>query len=75
MSDPSRLAQLQEWKDTLEAARNSGAIHVQWGDGTRVQYRSDAELVKALATIDRRMAAGGGGPRPSRIYFSTSKGL
>lgn len=73
--DAGRLAKLVDYRDTLEAARMGGTLQVQWADGSRVSYRSDAELARAIAVIDRELAAGAGGPRPSRIYFSTSKGL
>ena len=69
---------LQDWqarRAALVAARTTGTRSVQFPDGTRVEYSTDAEIAAALAFVDREMTAAQGVARPSRFYFNTSKGL
>jgi hypothetical protein len=65
-------------RDALLKARASGLSVVQYASGAssrRVEYRSDAEMVLALADLDRRITSFGAGARPTTIRFATSKGL
>jgi hypothetical protein len=60
------------WRDWLVAARMTGTRAVQDADGSRIEYRSDAEMARAIAAADAMIAAG----QPvTTIRFSTSKGL
>ena len=72
------MATIQEWqarREALVAARTTGTRSVQFPDGTRVEYSTDSELAAAIAFVDREVTAAQGTTRPSRFYFSTSKGL
>jgi hypothetical protein len=65
-------ADLIAWRDRLVEARMMGTRAVQDADGSRVEYRSDAEMARAIAAADTMIAAG----QPvTTIRFSTSKGL
>lgn len=73
---PTTPEQWQARREALEEARTTGTRAVQLGDGTRVEYSSDAELAAAIAFVDRELAAARGTRRPAgRFYFQTSKGL
>lgn len=68
------LAKLTAWRDRLEAARFQGAREVEDRNGQRTVFRSDAELERALAEVNQRIAALAG-PAPVRtILLHTSKG-
>lgn len=69
------LEQLLARREILTASRATGTLVVQFPDGTRIQYREDAELAAQIAFVDREIASLQGVPRPSRFYFTTSKGL
>lgn len=72
------LDELIAQRDALLKARAGGVSVVQYASGAnsrRVEYRSDAEMVLALADLDRRIAGYGSAPRASTIRFATSKGL
>ncbi|WP_338310528.1 phage head-tail joining protein [Bradyrhizobium ottawaense] len=70
MTDMSTLlAQLE----ALKAARRSGTRVVQYGD-SRVEYRSDAELMAAIASVQTEIAAEGGTSRPTVAVVRSSKG-
>lgn len=68
------LAQLQDWRDRLKDARYSGVRRVRDSNGEEVEYRSDSELSRALASLESEIA-GLSAPRPSIIYPLTSKGV
>ncbi len=66
-------AELQAWRDALEDARFSGTKVAEVGD-YRVEYKTDAEMRRALADLDRRIAAATATPvKEVRIY--STKGL
>jgi hypothetical protein len=61
-------------RDELKAARYSGVRRVRDQNGEEIEYRSDAEMARALATIEAEIAALASKPRTS-FTFKTSKGL
>lgn len=63
--------QLQEWRDRLLDARYDGIRRVRDSDGSEIEYRSDGELARAIADVERRINGAG----TSTIRFRTSKGL
>lgn len=67
-------AQLTEWRDRLQGARFSGTREVQESNGERIEYKSDAEMARALAAIDSEIAQLQQ-RRLSLVRFQTSKGL
>jgi hypothetical protein len=68
------LAQLQDWRDRLKDARYSGVRSVRDSNGEEVEYRSDSELARALASLESEIA-GLTAPRSSIVYPLTSKGV
>jgi hypothetical protein len=50
------VATLRAQLESLQAARRSGVTSSQFGD-RRVQYRSDAEMVNAIASLQNEIAA------------------
>ena len=73
----SDLSDLRKWRDALFEARLRGVRRVRDSTGEEVEYRSDAEISRALAAVDRAIAeAEAGRSRPIlSIRFNTSKGL
>lgn len=74
------LPELQAARSALEAARFSGVRTVEYGDGRRVTYTTEAELAAALRDIRRQIAGleaeAAGRPRRSRYRHAyASKGL
>lgn len=68
------VAELTKYRADLESARYSGARRVRDANGEEVEFRSERELARALADVNRQIAAAQGST--SRIVkFSTSKGL
>jgi hypothetical protein len=68
------LATLQEQLQELQDARASGARIVRFRDGTvekYVEFKSDAEMVAAIADLERRIAAN---PRSRVTYVIARKG-
>lgn len=68
------VLQLMAWRDSLLEARFSGIRSVRDQNGETIEYRSDAELARALAAAEAAIAAAGRRPA-STIRFATSKGL
>lgn len=66
-------AELETLRDDLVRARAQG-IRVVMYDGHRTEYATDAEMVAAIADLDRRIASVGAN-RPRTIAFKTSKGF
>ena len=66
--------QLREWRDRLQSARFSGTRAVEDSNGERVEYKSDAEMARALAAIDSEIAQLQR-RRLSIIRLQTSKGI
>ena len=68
------VTELQTARDTLLRARAAGVRRVRDQNGEEVEYRSDAEMARALAALDSEIRAAGKRPA-STILFQTSKGL
>lgn len=68
------LAELLEKRDVLKAARFEGVSTVRFGND-EVTYKSDAQMVAALAAIEAEIASLSRGARPRTFYPQTRKGL
>lgn len=68
------LAELQARRESLTAARSSGVARVSY-DGKTVDYRSVAEIERAIEALDREIAAAEGRRVIRHLRVSTSKGL
>jgi hypothetical protein len=68
------LAELKARRDTLSAARASGVARVSY-DGKIVDYRSLAEIDRAIEALEREIAAAEGRPILRQIRVITIKGL
>lgn len=66
--------QLELLRDELIKARAAGTRAVQFSDGRRVEYKTDAEMAAAIGDLEARIQRAST-PRPSAIVFSSSKGL
>lgn len=66
---------LQVWRDNLFEARLRGVLRVRDYNGESVEYRSDAEMARAIAAADRAIADATTGRRILTVKFQTSKGL
>jgi len=66
-------SELEALRDALLRVRAAGARVVQM-DGKRVEYANDAEMAKAIADLESRIARAAS-PRPGSVAFATSKGL
>lgn len=70
------VAELQEQRAALVAARNTGALRTTFRSGgteRTTEYKSDAEMASALAAIDAEIARISG-TRTSSIRLTLSKG-
>ncbi len=67
------LAELTSARDALLRARAGGMRRVRDQNGEEIEYRSDAEMARALAALDSEIAALATRP-PSTFHFATSKG-
>lgn len=68
------LAELQAWKSALQKARYSGTRRVEIGTSI-IEYKSDGEMDRALAALDRDIAAASSSEPVRMIRISSSKGL
>ena len=68
------LAELQARKDALTAARSSGVARVSY-DGKTVEYRSIAEIDRAIEALDREIATAEGRRVIRHLRVTTDKGL
>jgi hypothetical protein len=68
------LADLKTRREALLAARSSGVARVSY-DGKTVEYRSLAEIDRAIEALDREIAAAEGRPIMRHIRVVTDKGL
>jgi hypothetical protein len=69
------MATLQEQLVELQEARASGARVVRFRDGNvekYVEFKSDAEMVAAIADLERRINAT---PRSRVMYVRATKGI
>ena len=67
-------ADLRARRDALSAQRSSGVARVSY-DGKTVEYRSVAEIDRAIEALDREIAAAEGRRIVRQIRVMTSKGL
>jgi hypothetical protein len=71
MSDP---ALLRARRDALTVQRSSGVARVSY-DGKTVDYRSVAEIDRAIEALDREIAAAEGRRIVRHVRVTTAKGL
>lgn len=70
----SALTDLRARRDALSAQRSSGVARVSY-DGKTVDYRSVAEIDRALEALDREIAALEGRRMVRQVRITTTKGL
>ena len=68
------IAELRSRRDALSAQRSSGVARVSY-DGKSVEYRSVAEIDRALEALDREIAAAEGRRMVRQVRITTTKGL
>ena len=68
------ITDLRARRDALSAQRSSGVARVSY-DGKTVDYRSVAEIDRALEALDREIAAAAGRRMVRQVRVTTSKGL
>ena len=68
------LIDLRARRDALSAQRSSGVARVSY-DGKTVEYRSLAEIDRALEALDREIAAAEGRRIVRQVRVTTAKGL
>jgi hypothetical protein len=68
------ISDLRARRDALSAQRSSGVARVSY-DGKTVDYRSVAEIDRALEALDREIAAVEGRRMVRHIRVTTTKGL
>jgi len=68
------LAELKTRCETLSASRASGVARVSY-DGKTVEYRSLAEIDRAIDVLDREIAALEGRRVIRQVRVTTNKGL
>lgn len=68
------IADLRARREALSAQRSSGVARVSY-DGKSVDYRSVAEIDRAIEALDREIAATEGRRIVRQVRITTSKGL
>lgn len=68
------VTELKARREALSASRSSGVARVSY-DGRTVDYRSMAELDRAIEGLDREIAAGEGRPIVRQVRVIATKGL
>lgn len=68
------LSELCNRRDALSAQRSSGVARVSY-DGKTVDYRSVAEIDRAIEALDREIAAAEGRRMVRQVRVTTLKGL
>jgi len=68
------IAELRTRREALMASRAGGVARVSY-DGKTVEYRSLAEIDRAIEALDREIAAAEGRPIVRHLRVTTSKGL
>jgi len=70
----STIAELKARREALLAQRSSGVARVSY-DGKTVEYRSLAEIDRALEALEREIAAAEGRRIVRQVRVTTAKGL
>ena len=70
----STASELRSRRDALSAQRSSGVARVSY-DGKTVEYRSVAEIDRAIEALDREIAVAEGRWIVRQLRVTTSKGL
>jgi hypothetical protein len=68
------IAELMARREALTAQRSSGVARVSY-DGKSVEYRSVAEIDRALEALDREIASAEGRRIVRQVRVTTAKGL
>ena len=68
------LTELKNRREALSASRASGVARVSY-DGKTVEYRSLAEIDRAIDVLDREIAALEGRSMIRQVRVTTTKGL
>jgi hypothetical protein len=68
------IADLKVRREALSASRASGVARVSY-DGRTVDYRSLAEIDRAIEVLDREIAAAEGRPIVRQVRLIATKGL
>ena len=68
------IAELRTRREALAASRSSGVARVSY-DGKTVDYRSLAEIDRAIEVLDREIAAAEGRKIIRQVRVITTKGL
>ena len=68
------IAELKTRREALSASRASGVARVSY-DGRTVDYRSMAEIDRAIEALDREIAAAEGRRVVRQVRVSATKGL
>ena len=68
------IADLRARREALSTQRTSGVARVSY-DGKTVDYRSVAEIDRAIEALDREIAAAEGRRIVRHVRVTTSKGL
>tara|TARA_R110002012_G_scaffold285235_5_gene476301 strand:- start:8019 stop:8234 length:216 start_codon:yes stop_codon:yes gene_type:complete len=70
----STIAELRARREALVVQRSSGVARVGY-DGKTVDYRSVAEIDRAIEALDREIAAAEGRRIVRQVRVTTTKGL
>ncbi|MFN2310392.1 MAG: phage head-tail joining protein [Gammaproteobacteria bacterium] len=70
----STIIDLKSRRDALSAQRSSGVARVSY-DGKTVDYRSVAEIDRAIEALDREIVAAEGRRIVRHVRVTTTKGL
>ena len=68
------IAELRARRETLSSSRSSGVARVSY-DGRSVEYRSLAEIDRAIEALDREIAAAEGRSIVRLVRVIATKGL
>ena len=68
------ITDLRDRREALAAQRSSGIARVSY-DGKTVDYRSVAEIDRAIEALDREIAAAEGRRIVRQVRVTTAKGL